>query len=516
MTELGGLDADFADFAKASRVKRKIRTERQRRRMRTRAARPLLDWVPALSPKFESPKHLGPVVDQLELVRAAIVKARDEGTKGFLRVLLSVPPGHWKSLTLHAFVALILVEDPSLRIGYGTYDKTFADENVASIRHLCGRARVAIGKVDKAGVFTTRARGRVLGFSLQKPPTGRRFDIIIVDDPYASRAEAESSVIRAKVSRGFHSDLMTRQVAGGSTVIVLHTRWHPEDLIGELAAAGWLYINLPAEDAKGNPLLPQMWTRAMLDERKKASEYDWWSLFMGKPRPPGGTIFLDAPQLVESFESDGAWFYVCGIDIARGEKQKNDANAYALTRRPVAERTRTRTPTIDIVDWLEEPGPLADIEQEDERTGKRVKRPGFVRHLVRIRTLYPGVVFCAYVGRTETNMLDLIEAASADKERRVAGVKIRPLEAQGVKLWHRAEAGYAPAWNARRVRVPRRDPKTGLLITRHKEFVGGAGIDHLISAVTSAYDWHVGKGPAAGRPQTTNEGSEADRMARYV
>lgn len=510
MTFLGGIDGDLADFAKATRVKRKIRAEKARRLTRTRAALPLLQWVPAISPEFESPKHLGPIVELLEKARTTKVRA-----------CFSVPPGHWKSMTLHHWVALLLAERPSLRIGYGTYDKTFADENVASIRHLCGRARVAIGKVDKAGVFTTRARGRVLGFSLQKPPTGRRFDVIIVDDPYVSRAEAESSTIRGKVARGFHSDLMTRQVAGGSTVIVLHTRWHPDDLIGELASAGWLYLNLPAEDENGAPLLPQMWTREMLDERKAASEYDWWSLFMGKPRPPGGTIFLDAPTLVEDFPKDGAWRYVVGIDIARGEKQKNDANAYALTR--VDAKDRAPFPTMDLLDWLEEPGPIASIEQEG------VKRVGFIKQLLKLQGLYPGATFCMYVGRTETNMLDLIATASlaeaesavpqsglrtADLRRRLV---VHPLDAQGMTVWHRAEAGYSAAWNSGKVRAKRRDPRTGLLVTRHKEFVGGRSIDHLISAATSAYDWHRGKRPTGwagsggGSSRTTGEGSEASR-----
>lgn len=501
-----GLSAAVTTLARMSRVKRKIRALKARRRASGLAARPLLEWVPALSPEYQAPEHLGPIVAELEKARTQRVQ-----------MCFSVPPGHWKSVTLHHWIALMLAANPALRIGYGTYDRTFANEQVANIRSLVGRAKVAIGRVDRQGVFTTKARGRVMGFGLQKPPTGRRFDIIIVDDPYSSRAEAESSTIRMKVERGFTADLMTRQVAGGSTVIVLHTRWHPDDLIGTLVKAGWLYINIPAEDAAGVPLLPRVWTREMLDKQRAASEYDWWSLFMGQPRPPGGTIFLDAPTLVDEWEKAGAFHYVCGLDIARGEKQKNDANAYAMTRRATGDKSKT--PTMDFLDWLEEPGPIADVEQIDERTSLRTFKPGFLRHLVRMSTLYPGVIFCMSVGRTETNMLELMSAAAA-----VAGVriKIHPLEAQGQKLWNRAEAGYAPAWNAGRVRVPRKDPRSGALILSHKNFVGGHYIDHLISAATSAYDWHAGKrsagwnGTGAGRPQTSGEGSEADRGGRYL
>lgn len=477
--DFGGLDVEVRDFAHASRIKRKVRALKARRRISALAARPLLEWVPAISPEFDSPTWLQPVVDVLERARTEIV-----------RMLLSVPPGHGKSQLLHHWIALRLAENPRLRIGYGTYDKTFAEENVASIRALCGRAKVAIGKVDKAGVFTTRARGRVLGFGLQKPPTGRRFDIIIVDDPYASRAEAESSVIRKKISDGFGANLMTRQSAGGSTIIVLHTRWHQEDLIGELAKAGWVYVNLPAV-IDGKPLCPKLWTLAMIEEIRARSEYDFASLMMGNPVPAGGTIFLDAPALVDAFIASGAWTYVCGIDLARGRKQVNDANAYYLTRRAATEFSRT--PTVDFLDWLEEPGPIADVKLYDERSGRPIEKPGFIRHLRRIQQSYPGITFCMYLGRTEDNLLDLIEAVSKPRDGG-PGVHVEPMQAQGLELWNRAEAGLSPAWNGGRVRLPRKDPRSGAAITRFKNFTGGArSVDHLISAATSAYDWHATK-----------------------
>ncbi len=492
--DFGGLDVEVRDVAHASRVKRKIRGIRARRRAGTLAARPLLEWVPAISPEFEAPTWLSPIVDVLERARTEIV-----------RMCMSVPPGHGKSQLLHHWIALMLAINPRLRIGYGTYDKTFAEENVASIRALCGRARVAIGKVDKRGLFTTRARGRVLGFSMQKPPTGRRFDILIIDDPYASRAEVESSVLRKKISTGFSANLMTRAPMTGMTVIVLHTRWHLDDLIGELAKAGWLYINLPAVDSRGRYLRPGL--ASMVEDLRKLSAYAFASLMPGNPVPSGGTIFLDAPALVDDFPTTGAYIYVCGIDIARGRKQVNDANAYMLTRREAG--IFSRTPTVDFLDWLEEPGPIADVKLFDERTGKPIERPGFLRHLVRIRRAYPGVVFCMYLGRTEDNMLDLMEALSAAKG---TGVHVEPMPAQGLELWNRAEAGLSPAWNDGRVRLPRKDPRSGAAITRFKNFTGGRSIDHLISAAASAYDWHATRWTKpSGGSLTTGERSQAER-----
>lgn len=512
--DFGGLDTEVRDFAHASRVKKKIRAIKARRRIAAMAARPLLEWVPALSPEFEAPTWLQPVVDVLEKARTEIV-----------RMCMSVPPGHGKSQLLHHWIALRLAENPALRIGYGTYDKTFAEENVASIRALCGRAKVAIGKVDKAGLFTTRARGRVMGFSMQKPPTGRRFDILVVDDPYASRAEVESPVLRKKIGDGFSANLMTRQPSTGMTVIVLHTRWHIADLIGELAKGGWLYINIPAVDPKtGAYLRPGL--ASMVEDLRKLSEYDFASLMMGSPVPAGGTIFSEAVALVDDFPKEGAWIYVCGIDIARGKKQVNDPHSYLLTRRPAG--TFTRTPTVDFLDWLEETGPIADVKLLDEKTGRKIEKLGFLRHLVRIRGAYPGVVFCMYLGRTEDNMLDLMESTSLLQERlrqaeneqttkalASAGVHIEPMPAQGLELWNRAEAGLSPAWNGGRIRLPRHDPRTLSAIERFKNFTGGSrAVDHLISAAASAYDWHATKwtAPVGTGPLTTGAVSETTRF----
>ena len=510
------------------RVVRKIRDARSRVSVPRKPGR-LLDWVPELSPQYRSPTHLRPIVDELERVREWVRVRRDYGVDQLaasdrVRLCASVPPGHWKSVTLHHFVAALLCEDQALKIGYGTYDFDFAALNVAEIRKLVVEAGVPLGDVDRAGEFHTAAGGCVVGFGLLAPPTGRRFHVVIVDDPYRSRQEAESAAIREKVVRGIRSDLLSRQVAGGSCFIIFHTRWHIEDAIGVLTKrkgkGAWTYINLPAIQENGAPLLPDVWTLDMLEEARAESEHDWWSLYMGEPRPPGGTLFFDAPALVEDFETDGAWVHVCGIDLARGEKQKNDPHAFALTRRAATDKSKT--PTIDILDWLEEKGPIAEVDQLDEVTGRRVQKPGFLRHLERIAELYPGTVFVMYVGRTESSLVNLIAAATADKTSKRRGIKVHMLDSQGRTVWHRADSGYAQAWNHKRVRMRRRDPKTGKATTIHTGFVGGNAVDHFISGVTAAYDWHAGvrpkgfAGQGSGAPRTTGEGSEADRMGRYV
>jgi hypothetical protein len=59
--------------------------------------------------------------------------------------------------------------------------------------------------------------------------------LLVVDDAHKNLQEADSPALRRKVVHEFRATLMTR-VHPGASVVVIGTRWHPEDLIGTLLA----------------------------------------------------------------------------------------------------------------------------------------------------------------------------------------------------------------------------------------------------------------------------------------
>ncbi|MBV9215560.1 MAG: phage terminase large subunit [Acidobacteria bacterium] len=82
--------------------------------------------------------------------------------------------------------------------------------------------------------------------------TGFGANLIIVDDPVKSRAEAESAAYRERLFDWFSDDLYTRLEPGGA-MIVIQTRWHEDDLSGrllsqmsDLTGEPWDVISLPA------------------------------------------------------------------------------------------------------------------------------------------------------------------------------------------------------------------------------------------------------------------------------
>lgn len=82
--------------------------------------------------------------------------------------------------------------------------------------------------------------------------TGFGANLIVIDDPVRSRADAESAKMRERVWHWFNDDIYTRLEPGGS-IVLIQTRWHEDDLAGRLlrepvpeGGEQWKVVNLPA------------------------------------------------------------------------------------------------------------------------------------------------------------------------------------------------------------------------------------------------------------------------------
>ena len=147
------------------------------------------------------------------------------------------------------------------------------------------------------------------------PLTGRRADLVIVDDPVKSLAEAESRTARDALYEWFRVDLLTRLRPGGRVVLIM-TRWHPDDLAGRLAAdGGWDVLSLPAlaeaDDplgrALGEPLWPQWEDRDALEQvRVSVGERAWGALYQQSPRAKEGGMFDPAKLEIVDFQASPA------------------------------------------------------------------------------------------------------------------------------------------------------------------------------------------------------------------
>lgn len=159
-----------------------------------------------------------------------------------------------------------------------------------------------------AGRWETNCGGEYFAAGVGGAITGRRADLVVIDDPVRSREDADSELIRDKTWEWYKSDLYTRLKPGGK-IILIQTRWHEDDLAGRILAeqqAGgdkWEVVSLPAlaeandllDRAIGVPLWPEWENLEELERKRRAvGPRDWSALYQQRPAPEDGNYFRAA------------------------------------------------------------------------------------------------------------------------------------------------------------------------------------------------------------------------------
>jgi predicted phage terminase large subunit-like protein len=287
-----------------------------------------------------------------------------------------VPPQHGKTeLVLHA-IARMLTISPSETFAYVSYAAGQAASKSATARDYA----IAAG-VDLRDDFNSRSEwrttdgGGVLATGIGGKLTGQPAKGLVVDDPFKSRDDAESQLMRDRAC-GWLTSTGTTRIPEDGWIIIVHTRWHPDDMIGRCESGKlgtWEIINIPAlTDDNGEAaidgtrvLWPQQqtpagktvgWTSDGLRARLIAiGPYDAWSLYLGKPRPKGGHVFgkNDVEPARFEWQSDGTADLtdariILSVDPAGTESTTADYSvAVAL-----AVRGHGETMSADLVDVL--------------------------------------------------------------------------------------------------------------------------------------------------------------------
>lgn len=126
--------------------------------------------------------------------------------------------------------------------------------------------------------------------------------LAIVDDPFGSAEDVRSPATRERVWRWFQYDIESRIMDGGG-IVVMHTRWHEDDLVGRLMSrqpGTWRRLSWPAVAEVGEPglreeggaLVPHLYSRKRLDAiRGRVGSRAWASLYQQRPNPEGGGSF---------------------------------------------------------------------------------------------------------------------------------------------------------------------------------------------------------------------------------
>lgn len=282
---------------------------------RRRAARDFATFVQYLQPDYVMEWVHREICDLLQQFLA------DQAAGKGPRLMINLAPRHGKSeLVSRKFPAFAFGLNPDLQIIACSYGASLAQDmsrdvqrNMDSDRYREVFPDVWLKGSRDGGVKRTAdqfdivgTRGKYTGAGVGGAITGKGADILIIDDVFKSRAEAESPTVRKSVIDWYRGTAYTR-LSPQSGVLIIMTRWHTDDLAGFLfrqqrddeMADRWQVVSYPAvavrdepRRLKGEALSPRRFPLERLRTiRANIGNYDFEAQYQQNPYIPGGNLF---------------------------------------------------------------------------------------------------------------------------------------------------------------------------------------------------------------------------------
>lgn len=301
----------------------------------------------------------------LEAERRTVVcgKVYEKGAKiPFKRLAVFEPPGSAKSTYGSVmFPSWYLGRNPRRCVLQGSYNADLAGRFGRRARNTFATPehysvfQVGLGK-SAEGEWETDQGGEYFSFGMKTGVTGRRGDLIIIDDAIKGRKEADSKVERENVWQTYIGDVRTR-MKPAAAILYIATRWHEDDPAGRILpseATGksgwfeakdgeiWYVLSIQAviettEDAENDPLgrkvgehLWPEWFSAehFAQERRSQGRRNWSALYQQKPRPDEGAILKREHWRKWPYDKPPKCEYVVSVyDTAFEEGEEDDYTA---------------------------------------------------------------------------------------------------------------------------------------------------------------------------------------------
>ncbi|TXS96034.1 phage terminase large subunit [Parahaliea maris] len=254
-------------------------------------------------------------------------------------LIVEMPPGSAKSTysSIH-FACWYLAKHPDRKIVAISNTTALAEDFSRRRRSACleqewqNLADCSIPKDHQSlANFGTSKGGSMLAVGMGSAVSGRRADLLIIDDPIASLEQAMSPGQLEKQWGSYLYEYRNRLLPHGKQVII-STRWSQWDLIGrikEQIASGeekrkWKILTLPMEAKDDDPLgrepgerLWPDWFSATQVEENKKDPLLWSALYQQEPVDASGT-WVDAQyiQIIKTTEPPHPLKYVVSVDLA--------------------------------------------------------------------------------------------------------------------------------------------------------------------------------------------------------
>jgi len=292
--------------------------------------------------------HVKYICDRLQVAGLKVVNEE----KRERDIYIAMPPGIGKSNILLLFNAWLWALKPSIKLIGASYSMSIsASELSFKARQIISSEKyklyfpflqIMADKSAESNFHNTKGGSR-FSTSIDATITGKRADVIIVDDPL-NVVDIHSQKDRDKASK-FVDDLSTRKISHDyALTIVCQQRLHRDDVIGHLLSQGnnAEYICLPAQyhkslnpsglkswyDKQGGLLFPERLSFETLEDERRKSLRSFNAQFLQSPSDDSDSVLKEAwfpvinKEEFEKIREKGTFDYF--IDTAFTANRKRD------------------------------------------------------------------------------------------------------------------------------------------------------------------------------------------------
>jgi phage terminase large subunit-like protein len=242
------------------------------------------------------------------------------------RLIITAPPRHGKTMVVSENApSFFLGKFPTKKIIMASHTDQLATDlgtkvknNLLNPMHgaIFGEHSMASRHKSANHNLRTNAGGEFLAVGLGTSPIGRGANLYIIDDPVRGLMDVDSETKRHFYKQWYSSAVLSR-LEGQGGIVLLHQRWHPQDLAGQLLeeeGSRWRVVNFPAvieteEDKSrdylnrdiGEVLVPELHDYAKLMDLKSTMLHSHFqAMYQGAPIQSIGQEFV--PSMLQTFE----------------------------------------------------------------------------------------------------------------------------------------------------------------------------------------------------------------------
>lgn len=201
----------------------------------------------------------------------------------YKRLCVAMPPRHSKSsMITEAFPLWLIFHNPSLNILIVSNSSGLSEKFGIALRELIKKYgaefNIYLSDVKSSStylMFNNSEKNLYYGsirlVGAGGSITGQDVDYLIIDDPYEGFNDITPGLLEKKIN--WFKTIIEQRIEPHTRLVILHTRWHSDDLQGYLKeneAEDYKFITFPAILENGQPLWPERYTIQDLEKKRES------------------------------------------------------------------------------------------------------------------------------------------------------------------------------------------------------------------------------------------------------